>query len=66
MKYFSIISVTSKSAITPSFMGFIATMSPGVRPNISFASRPTAKIRLLVLSIATIEGSFTTIPRPLA
>ena len=31
-------SVTLKSAMTPSFMGRIATMLPGVRPSISLAS----------------------------
>src|SRR5947207_561064 len=66
MKYFSITSVMSKSAITPSFIGLIATMSPGVRPSMSLASRPTAYTLLVFLSIATIEGSLTTIPRPLA
>src|SRR2546426_4638346 len=66
MKYFSISSVLSKSAITPSFIGLIATMSPGVRPSMSLASRPTAYTFLVFLSIATIEGSLTTIPRPLA
>ena len=33
----------SKSAITPSFIGRIATMLPGVRPSISFAALPTAR-----------------------
>ena len=32
MKWSSIFSVTSKSAMTPSFIGRIATMLPGVRP----------------------------------
>ena len=35
-------SVTSKSAITPSFIGRIAEIFAGVRPNICLASRPTA------------------------
>ena len=35
----SIFSVTSKSAMTPSFIGLMATMLPGVRPSISLASR---------------------------
>ena len=34
MKCFSICSVTVKSAITPSFIGRIAVMLPGVRPSI--------------------------------
>src|SRR5215469_10874125 len=64
MKYVSIFSVTLKSAITPSFIGLIATTLPGVRPSMSFASRPTATTSPLILLIATIEGSFTTIPLP--
>src|SRR6516225_2829366 len=64
MKYVSIFSVTLKSAMTPSFIGLIATTLPGVRPSISFASRPTATTSPLILLIATIEGSFTTIPLP--
>src|SRR5450631_1514670 len=59
-------SVTLKSAITPSFMGLMATMLPGVRPSISFASLPTASTSPLVLLIATIEGSLTTMPLPRA
>jgi hypothetical protein len=42
MKWRSICSVTSKSAITPSFNGRMAWMVPGVRPIIRFASAPTA------------------------
>ena len=42
MKCFSMASVTSKSAITPSFSGRIATIFPGVRPTIRLASSPTA------------------------
>ena len=59
-------SVTSKSAITPSFMGRMATMLPGVRPSISLASLPTANTRLPRLSLrtATTEGSRRTIPLP--
>src|SRR5215212_9144395 len=66
MKYVSIFSVTSKSAITPSFMGLMATMLPGVRPSISFASRPTASTRPFSLLMATIDGSLTTMPFPRA
>jgi hypothetical protein len=62
MKCDSIFSVISKSAITPSFMGRIATMLPGVRPNISLASLPTASTRPEILFTATIEGSETTMP----
>src|SRR5437762_11558749 len=59
-------SVTLKSAITPSFIGRMATMLPGVRPSISLASLPTASTSPLFLLIATIEGSLTTIPFPFA
>src|SRR6187397_1729251 len=52
--------------MTPSFIGLIATMLPGVRPSMSFASLPTASIRPFTLLIATIDGSFTTIPLPRA
>ena len=54
------ISVILKSAITPSFKGRIAFTLPGVFPNISLASWPTAKGFLFSSSIATTEGSFTT------
>src|SRR5260370_24707653 len=57
-------SVTLKSAMTPSFMGRMATMFRGVRPTISLASLHTASTSPLVLLIATMEGSFTTIPFP--
>ena len=66
MKYVSIFSVTSKSAMTPSFIGLIATMLPGVRPSMSFASLPTASMRPFTLLIATIDGSLTTMPLPRA
>src|SRR5204862_5279997 len=56
----------SKSAMTPSFIGLIAVMFPGVRPSISFASVPTASMRPFVLLSATIDGSLTTMPRPRA
>src|SRR6266851_9693311 len=42
----------------------MATTFPGVRPSISLASRPTATTSPVVLLIATIDGSFTTIPLP--
>ena len=42
INWFNIVSVTSKSAITPSFIGRIAEIFAGVRPNICLASRPTA------------------------
>jgi len=60
----SIISVISKSAMTPSFMGRIALMYSGVLPSIVFASRPTAYTFLVRWSTATTDGSFSTIPLP--
>ena len=64
MKWRSICSVTSKSAMTPSLSGRIAVIVPGVRPSIRFASAPTAWTWPLRESIATTEGSERTIPRP--
>ena len=58
--------MTLKSAITPSLIGLMATMLPGVRPNISLASLPTASTSRVFWLMTTIEGSFTTIPLPLA
>ncbi|MNT97591.1 hypothetical protein D3C72_2399460 [compost metagenome] len=52
MNCFSICSVTVKSAITPSFIGRMAWMLPGVRPSIFLASRPTARIDFLLLGIS--------------
>jgi hypothetical protein len=60
--------VISKSAITPSLSGRIATIEPGVRPSIFFASEPIANTRrepLEFFCIATTEGSLQTIPSPL-
>jgi hypothetical protein len=67
MKCLIISSATSKSAMTPSRKGRMASMLPGVRPTICFASSPTATtcLRPLLCEIATTEGSFRTIPRPL-
>src|SRR5574341_873 len=59
-------SVTLKSAITPFFIGLMATMLAGVRPSMSLASLPTATISPLFLLRATMEGSLTTMPRLLA
>ena len=42
MKYCSIFSQTLKSAITPSFIGRMAAILPGVRPSMRLASVPTA------------------------
>src|SRR5947209_17663200 len=52
--------------MTPSFIGRIAMMFPGVRPSISFASLPTASTLPVFWLIATMEGSLTTIPFPFA
>jgi hypothetical protein len=56
--------VTSKSAITPSFMGRTAITFSGVRPSIRLASSPTPLMRLVSRSSATTDGSFSTIPSP--
>src|SRR3954467_9462740 len=64
MKCRSISSVTSKSAITPSLSGRMAEIVPGVRPSMRFASIPTAWTSPVRESIATTEGSESTIPRP--
>lgn len=55
----------SKSAITPSFRGRTATMLPGVRPIIFLASAPTARMPPVLVLMATTDGSFRTMPRPL-
>jgi hypothetical protein len=64
MKWRSISSVMSKSAMTPSFNGRMAWMEPGVRPSIRFASMPTACTSPVPESTATTEGSESTMPRP--
>ena len=56
--------VTSKSAMTPWRSGRIARIVAGVRPIIFRASSPTACTRPLNSSIATTDGSKTTMPRP--
>lgn len=62
--FFSINCVAVKSAITPSFNGLMASILSGVLPSISFASYPVAIISPVFLSIATTDGSFSTIPFP--
>ena len=57
MKWRSISSVTSKSAITPSFSGRMAWIVPGVRPSMRLASMPTAWTSPVRESIATTDGS---------
>ena len=64
MKYRSMRSVTSKSAITPSLSGLTATMLPGVRPIMRLASTPTATTWPLLVLSATTLGSLSTMPRP--
>ncbi len=64
MKYRSIFSQISKSAMTPSFSGRMAWMWAGVRPIIRLASRPTASGRPSRTFTATTEGSFSTMPWP--
>ena len=56
--------VTLKSAMTPSFIGLMVCNSACVRPNICFASSPTASIFSPLELIATIEGSLSTMPSP--
>ncbi len=69
MNCLSICSVTVKSAITPSFIGRMASMLPGTLPSIALASAPTAWIVFLPLGppswrMATTEGSSRTTPLP--
>ena len=64
MKWRSICSVTSKSAITPWRSGRVALIVAGVRPIIRFASAPTASTLPLRSSIAITDGSNSTIPWP--
>ena len=65
MKCLIISSAISKSAITPSRSGRIASIPPGVRPSIDFASSPTASTcrRPLEETVATTDGSLSTMPR---
>ena len=66
MKYLIISSATSKSAMTPSRIGRMASIWPGVRPSICLASMPTAWtiLRPPTVRSATTEGSFSTMPLP--
>ena len=66
MKYDNICSAASKSAMTPSRIGLTASIPPGTRPSIRFASLPTASMLPVSRLTATIDGSLTTIPLPLA
>ena len=62
IKWRSIASVTSKSAMTPSLSGRIATILPGVRPSMRLASSPTASTSLVPALTATTDGSRKTMP----
>ena len=64
MKCLIISSATSRSAITPSRSGRMASMLSGVLPIIILASSPTALTRFmpLIVSSATTLGSFRTMP----
>jgi hypothetical protein len=64
MKKRSIFSQISKSAMTPSLSGRMASMWAGVRPIIRLASVPTARTRPSLTDTATTDGSFNTMPRP--
>ena len=66
IKALSITSACLKSAITPFFKGMPTRILPGVRPNISLASLPTACTSPVMSSRATAEGSLTTMPLPRA
>ncbi|EKD86631.1 MAG: hypothetical protein ACD_37C00209G0003 [uncultured bacterium] len=50
--------------MTPSLRGLIATIFPGVLPNISLASFPTATTLFSSAVTATTVGSFITMPSP--
>ncbi len=64
MKWVSIRSVPVKSAMTPALSGRTAFRFGGVRPNMACASVPTATTSSVAVSIATIDGSLSTMPRP--
>src|SRR3989344_563639 len=56
--------ITATSVVPPSLSGRYATISPGVRPIISLASAPTARILLSISEMATTDGSLMMTPRP--
>jgi hypothetical protein len=66
MKLCNICCAASKSAITPSRKGLIVTRYSGVRPTMSLAAFPTPSISPVFLFMATMEGSSTTMPLPVA
>src|SRR4028118_1412037 len=51
--------------MTPSFSGLSATMLPGVRPSMRLAPEPTATTLSVLVSMATTDGSESTMPCPL-
>jgi hypothetical protein len=69
MNCLSICSVTVKSAITPSFIGRMASMLPGTLPSMALASLAHGLDGLLAVGppswrMATTEGSSSTMPLP--
>ena len=62
MKWRSMASVTSKSAMTPWRSGRVAEIVAGVRPIIRLASKPTACTSPVCSLIATTDGSDSTTP----
>ena len=64
MNSVSMLVVTSKSAMTPSFKGRTVTMEPGVRPMTSLASWPTHLTLSVLVSTATTLGSRMMMPLP--
>ena len=59
-----IICVTSKCAMTPSFIGRMVSILPEARPSICLASAPTACNSLVSELMATTEGSRRLMPFP--
>src|SRR4028119_837914 len=51
--------------MTPSLSGLRAVMLPGVRPSMRLAPEPTATTLSVLLSMATTDGSESTMPCPL-
>ena len=64
MKWRSISSVTSKSAITPSFSGRIAEIVPGRAAEHALGLDPDGVDLAVRESIATTDGSDSTMPLP--
>ncbi len=66
IRYWSIRSVTSYSAITPCCNGWTTSMDSGTRPTISFAARPHSTIFCSSMTMATTVGSSNKIWLPSA